>query len=61
MTAPTLVPCPQCGSLYCGPVRCRFHGTDHPKLDQNTAAVEQCLYYRRPCDCGLNGYCIEAA
>lgn len=27
-----LRPCPQCGSLYCGPVACRFSGTKHDKV-----------------------------
>lgn len=27
--APELKPCPQCQSLHCGPIRCRFSGLAH--------------------------------
>jgi len=70
--APELHPCPQCRSLYCGPIRCRFHGTDHPIAapgvspssrsgPRDAAFTEPCLYYKRACDSGLRGLCIEAA
>jgi hypothetical protein len=55
-TKPAPTRCPECGSLECGPVRCRFAEPD-PRV-----AAARCPYIRgRTCDCGQTGKCLEAA
>lgn len=29
---PTFAPCPQCRGLWCGPVSCKYTGTQHAKV-----------------------------
>lgn len=32
MNPPELKPCPQCTSMYCGQIACRFSGLQHEKV-----------------------------
>jgi hypothetical protein len=40
MSAPELTRCPQCGSMECGPIRCRFTMRDHDQPKPAEASTE---------------------
>lgn len=48
--------CPQCGSLWCGPVACRFSGLQHQEVAKVTAAaIEAAREDQREDPCATRG------
>lgn len=48
---PELTRCPQCGSMYCGPIRCRFSGLGHFVFEKAGDNCPKCGLQWKKCLC----------